>query len=877
MSFFGYYALHTFKNQLKKLFKTWVLVFFLVCVLLGVAIGFIAALVDGGEDGDLPPEGEIVEEIEEPDEAPDTETVATVVELAAGALVMVIFFFYALNADKNGSAIFQPADVNLLFPSPMRPQSVLMFRLATQMGVGILGSVYMLFQLPNLTMGLGLSLWSALALMGAWCFTVVFGVLIQLALYTLSATYPAVKRNLRRGLYLLVAAIAVAFILYASRSGEGWLPAANSFFNAPVTRFIPFWGWIKGFAGFAVRGNVTGALLSLLALLLGGGLLVYIIWNIKADFYEDAMAKSEERAELMAAAQSDAAGVAVRRKKDRNEKLLRDGLNRGRGANVYFWKTMYNRRRFAHLGFLTKTMETYIAAALLVAAVCRFAAHTDPLIPMALTVGALAFFRSLGNPLVQDTGMGFFLLIPESTWAKLFWSLMGSTVCCALDVLPALLLGALLGGSNLLYALLTVPAIVSVDFYATAVGVFIGLSAPVSAGKMLKQILQVVFFYFGLLPDVVIAVVGMAVFHAAPVAILCAAACNVALGAIFFALAPIFIDPKGGRVRAAGGDGDLNEAKKRFSRLGQGVFVIYASAALFQLLFAAVIGLVWPEGGEPGWMLWLVTFVPMYVLAVPLGLLVIRKVPATPREKKPLGAGHFAAIAIIAVFVMYASNLLGTLLLSLLQSASGAASANPLETFTTGEYPLLQALVMVILAPLIEEYVFRKQLIDRMSVYGERLAVVTSALMFGLFHGNLSQFFYAFALGLVLGYVYLKTGRLSFSVSIHMFINFLGGVLAPWLIGRVDPEALENLDPANTAAILELGNQLLPLMAYGLVILVLCVAGFVLFCVRCRRASFDPAPRELPRRGRLRAVWLNPGMIAFTVLCLASVVLMFVV
>ena len=877
MRLFGYYALHTFKNQLKKLFKTWVLVFLLVCILMGVAIGLIAALVDGGEDGDLPPEGEIAGELEEtdPDGPPDIDKAAPVLELAAGALVMVIFFFYALNADKNGSAIFQPADVNLLFPSPMRPQSVLMFRLATQMGVGILGGVYMLFQLPNLTLNLGLSLWAALALMAAWCLTVIFGVLIQLALYTLSATYPAVKRNLRRGLYLLVAVIAVAFILFAARSGEGWLAAADRFFNAPVTRFIPFWGWIKGFAAFAVRGNVTGALLSLLALVIGGGALIYVIWNIKADFYEDAMAKSEERAEILAAAQSDSTGVVVRRKKDRGEKLLRDGLDRGRGANVYFWKAMYNRRRFAHLGFLTKTMETYIAAALLVAAVCRFAVHTDALVPVALTVGALAFFRSLGNPLAQDTGMGFFLLIPESTWAKLFWSLMGSTACCAMDVLPAMVLGTLVGGGNLLAALLAVPVIVSVDFYATTVGTFIGLSVPVSAGKMLKQIIQVMFVYFGLLPDVVIAVVGMTVFHNTPLAVLCAAACNIVLGLVFFALSPVFIDPKGGT--AAAGGGDLAAAKRQFSRLGLGAFVIYASAALFQLLFGAVTYLIWPEGGEPGWMLWLTTFVPMYVLAVPLGLLVMRKAPAAPRGKKPMGAGRFIVIALISVFVMYASNLVGTLLLSLLQSASGATSTNPLETLATGEYPLLQALVMVILAPLIEEYVFRKQLIDRMNVYGEKLAVVTSALMFGLFHGNLSQFFYAFALGLVLGYVYLKTGRLRFSVSIHMLINFLGGVLAPWLIGRVDLEALENLDLADTAAILELGSQLLPLMAYGLVILVLCVAGLVLFCVRVRKVSFDPAPQELPRKGRLRAAWLNAGMIAFTALCLASIVLMFVV
>ncbi len=34
----GYYAWHSFKNQIKKIFKTWVLIFFLVCVLVGGAL-----------------------------------------------------------------------------------------------------------------------------------------------------------------------------------------------------------------------------------------------------------------------------------------------------------------------------------------------------------------------------------------------------------------------------------------------------------------------------------------------------------------------------------------------------------------------------------------------------------------------------------------------------------------------------------------------------------------------------------------------------------------------------------------------------------------------------------------------------------------------
>lgn len=890
MRLFFWYALHTFKNQLKKLFKTWVLIFFAVCLLLGMGIGALIAFIDGADGPGEPVEDAVggpndpAQELEDEPSYFERRGIEKkeLVEFAAGALVLLLFTIYALNADKNGSKIFLPADVNLLFPSPMRPQSVLMFRLATQLGVGVLGSVYMLIQLPNLIYNLGLAPWAAVSLVAAWGLTVIFGALLQLALYTLSATYPAVKRNLRRGIYLALALVAASYVLYASRSGEGWLKAAVAFFNAPVTRFIPFWGWIKGLCGFALAGDVTGALLTLLALILGGAALVYCIWSIKADFYEDAMAKSEETAQLLAAAQSEnATGVVVKRGKDRSDKLLRDGLNRGQGANVFFFKTMYNRRRFAHLGFLTKTMETYLLAALAVAAVCRFVSHTDGILPVALTLAALVFFRSLGNPLEQDTGRDLFALIPEPAWAKLFWSLMGGTVSCLLDVLPAVLAGALLAGANLPETLMWMPVIVSVDFYATTVGTFIALSAPVSAGKTLKQIVQVMFVYFGLLPDVVIVVPGIVGGHV-NAAMLGAAAVNFGLGFLFLSLSPRFIERGGGRksldVSGIRFGGDIKMAKKQFSRLGLALFVFLISASVFQVIASVAAVLIWPEGTDrPGWVMWVFTFAPMYLLAAPLALLVMRGAPAAPREQRPMSVGRLLTAAAISVFLMYAGNIIGMILLALIEAASGSSAGNPLLNYAFDDSVVLRVLVMAVIAPLVEEFIFRKQLIDRMNAYGEGLAVFTSALLFGLFHGNLSQFFYAFALGLVFGYVYLKTGRLRYSVALHMFVNFLGSVLAPAVLDGVDLESLSAIDITDTAALMELGKSLLPLMAYGLAMAVLLIAGLVLFCMNVRKVRFDPAPLEIPKGQRFKTAYLNPGMILFILLCLISVAATFFV
>lgn len=582
MRLFSYYALHTFKNQLKKLFKTWVLIFFVVCVAVGVVLGlFISFLDDSAGQKEPEDSGQAIVaemegtsypedpgmDVEEPSMLESAGMEANdMIELVVGGIVLAMFVFYAIGADKNGSRIFLPADVNLLFASPMKPQSVLMFRVATQLGIAVLGSVYMLFQLPNLILNAGLGIWAALSLIVAWGVTIVFGTLIQVLLYTLSATHATIKRFLRPAIYGFLLLIAGSFLIFSVRSGNGYLKAAALFFNAPVTRYIPIWGWLKGFCAFAMGGNLFGAALCFFALILGGALLIYVIWNIHADFYEDAMAKSEETAELLERAQSEkSSAIVVKRKKDRSEKLRRDGMRHGAGANVFFFKSIYNRFRFAHLGFFTKTMETYLVTAVFVSLLCRFVTRTEDVLPVALTLAAMVFFRSLGNPLEQDTKMDSFLLIPESTWAKLFWSLMGGTVNCLLDILPAVVVGALFTGTNLFTALAWVPVIISVDFYATNVGAFIGFSVPVSAGKTLKQVIQIMFIYFGLLPDIVIASLGMVSGHTA-VGMIGAALLNFGLGFLFFGLSPIFIDPKGGRQRqsAAVFRGDEKLARRRF-------------------------------------------------------------------------------------------------------------------------------------------------------------------------------------------------------------------------------------------------------------------------------------------------------------------------
>lgn len=80
---------------------------------------------------------------------------------------------------------------------------------------------------------------------------------------------------------------------------------------------------------------------------------------------------------------------------------------------------------------------------------------------------------------------------------------------------------------------------------------------------------------------------------------------------------------------------------------------------------------------------------------------------------------------------------------------------------------------MVVLAPIIEEVVYRGLVIKLVSPYGKKLAVFLSALIFGLMHGNLSQFVTAFVVGIIYATIALKTNSIIPTIVMHALNNGL--------------------------------------------------------------------------------------------------------
>lgn len=85
---------------------------------------------------------------------------------------------------------------------------------------------------------------------------------------------------------------------------------------------------------------------------------------------------------------------------------------------------------------------------------------------------------------------------------------------------------------------------------------------------------------------------------------------------------------------------------------------------------------------------------------------------------------------------------------------------------------LLGFISIAIVPALAEEFLFRGCILSNLLPYGKTGAIVFSALLFSLMHGNFAQFLYTFVAGLVLGIVYIETGSIWTPTFIHLFNNF---------------------------------------------------------------------------------------------------------
>ena len=325
---------------------------------------------------------------------------------------------------------------------------------------------------------------------------------------------------------------------------------------------------------------------------------------------------------------------------------------------------------------------------------------------------------------------------------------------------------------------------------------------------------------------------------------------------------------------------DYREYKKAFSKLGWFYTIGSILVLIVQAVTTVIVEKVNPALLEDmNWNLFF-SVVPMYLIAMPIMVLLVSKLPGQEPERHKMKVGAFVLAMIMCFALMYTSNLVGTMITMIIGVLKGTPVNNDLIEVATNTNLLTNFIYMVILAPILEELIFRKLIVDKTRRYGEGIAILLSGLMFGLFHGNLSQFMYACVIGFLFAFIYVRTGNIKISILMHAIINFMGSILAVLLMRAIDYKALMELTNAEVydevaAMELVMDNLLgwLVYFAYVILLLGLTIAGVVLLIVFRKRFVLRPSEIVLEKGKKFSTVFLNSGMIAFFLYWVASIVL----
>ena len=290
--------------------------------------------------------------------------------------------------------------------------------------------------------------------------------------------------------------------------------------------------------------------------------------------------------------------------------------------------------------------------------------------------------------------------------------------------------------------------------------------------------------------------------------------------------------------------------KSVFSRVGLAAAVLGVVVNLVQMIIITIFNVVNPAFESNGWFRYLLIAVSFYLIGFPICCLILKSIPDGPkREEENLTFGGFIKFFLISYFIMVLLNLFTMGFILVVGKVKGADVVNPLEGVISNSSIWATIIFAGILSPIIEEVLFRGVMLNKLRTYGDKIAIITTALLFGLFHENFSQFFYAVGLGMIFAYVTLKTGTIKYSIGLHIMINMMGSVIGTQVL-----------------------NSTIATMIFGIVVWVFVIAGLILFIKDFKKMSLLPGEVTIEKGHILSETWLNVGMIINLIISLALMI-----
>ena len=306
----------------------------------------------------------------------------------------------------------------------------------------------------------------------------------------------------------------------------------------------------------------------------------------------------------------------------------------------------------------------------------------------------------------------------------------------------------------------------------------------------------------------------------------------------------------------------MNSHKKFFSKIGFNYLIYIISSLIITIIIANIIAATKPEIINNINISTVISAICNYILPLPILIHLMNKIKSTRPEIHKINIKTFLKYLCITITLMWIGNLTGTIITTILGGAIQSDISNPIQNLINSTDIWLNLLLISIIGPIFEEFFFRKLLIDRTIVYGAKVSIILSAVIFGLVHGNLNQFFYSALIGGFLGYVYIKTGRITYTIALHMIINLIGSVVSLSLNNSISSLSTGTINPI----------ALIFVISYFTMLIISLFIG-ISSIWDYKKAKFNGEKTEINLKNPLKTVFLNTGMICFVLFFIIKMIL----
>lgn len=305
----------------------------------------------------------------------------------------------------------------------------------------------------------------------------------------------------------------------------------------------------------------------------------------------------------------------------------------------------------------------------------------------------------------------------------------------------------------------------------------------------------------------------------------------------------------------------MNAHKKFFSKIGFNYLIYAITALILQIIVFNTVAILNGNLLNNFNVLSLLSSICNYLLPYPILYYLMKKLEIQKIEKHDLSLKTFLLYTSITLTLMWIGNIIGLAITSTIGIVFHSEITNPVQTLIRSSYIWMNLVLISIAAPIFEEIIFRKFLIDRTIKYGARVSIILSAIIFGFFHGNISQFFYAFLIGGFFAYVYIKTGKVIYTITLHLIVNLMGSVVSLFVVKSIEAFV------TNSSGTIDLA-----IIAIYMTIILLSLIFGVIGLSTYKKAHFNGSKTQIALKNPLKTSLVNPGMICLILFFICEII-----